>query len=220
MIKSIIIEIKEIIKKVLFKYTKLGSPTYSYNLEPSQLAEIIISLNKVKNLEGSICEIGVARGLTTMFICEHIKNFKSIPNYYCIDTFDSFVEDDINFEIEKRNKKKSELKGFSYNHYKSWKENFKHFHFVQAIQTDIKKFDFSQIKPIKFALLDVDLYLPTLAALREIKENMSKGGIVIVDDVMKNNSWDGAHQAFYEFIKENSLNFKLVGNKCGVIEFN
>jgi len=48
---------------------------------------------------------------------------------------------------------------------------------------------------------------------------MTKGGIIIVDDVNKNNSWDGANQAFYEFVKENSINFKLVGKKCGVIEF-
>ena len=220
MIKLIIKEIKEIIKKLLFRYTKIGAPTYAYNLEPSQLAEIVDSLNKVKNIEGCICEIGVARGLTTMFICEHIKDFKNIPRFYCIDTYSSFVKEDMDFEVERRNKKKSELSGFSYNNFEIWKKNFKKFNFVKAIQTDVKKFDFSKIKPIKFALLDVDLYLPTLAALRELKENMCKGGIVVVDDVNDNNSWDGANQAFFEFIKENSLNFKLIGKKCGVIEFN
>ena len=76
-----------------------------------------------------------------------------------------------------------------------------------------------KIKPIKLALLDVDLYLPTLSTLRKLKNNMQKGGIIIVDDVSKNNSWDGANQAFYEFVKENSFNFKLVGSKCGAIEF-
>ena len=219
MIKKVIQEIKEITKKFLFRYTKLGSPTYSYNLEPLQLAEIIHSLDKVKDLEGSLCEIGVARGMTTRFICEHIKELKNVPKFYCIDTFDSFVKDDINYEVEHRNKKRSELSGFSYNNFESWKRNFKNFSFVKAIQEDVKNFNFERIKPIKFALLDVDLYLPTLSALKKLKKNMTKGGIIIVDDVNKNNSWDGANQAFYEFVKENSINFKLVGKKCGVIEF-
>ena len=219
MMHIIIKKIKDIIKKFLFRHTKIGSPFYSYNLEPSQLAEIIQSLDKVKNLNGCICEIGVARGMTTMFICQHIKDLKNIPKFYCLDTFNSFVQEDINYEIEKRNKTKYELEGFSYNNFDKWKKNFKEFTFVEAIQTDVKKFNFEKIKPIKLALLDVDLYLPTLSALRKLKKNMQKGGIIIVDDVSKNNSWDGANQAFYEFVKENSFNFKLVGSKCGVIEF-
>ena len=40
--------IKEQLKKLLFKYTKIGAPFYSYNLDPLQLAEIINSLEQVK----------------------------------------------------------------------------------------------------------------------------------------------------------------------------
>ena len=53
---------KEKIKKLLFKFTSLGAPTYSYNLDPLQLSEIINSLEKVKKINGNICEVGVARG--------------------------------------------------------------------------------------------------------------------------------------------------------------
>ena len=212
-------KIKELIKRVLFRYTKLGSPKYNYNLEPAQLAEIINSLDKVKNIEGNICEIGVARGMTTRFICEHIKEFKKVPKFYCIDTFTSFTEKDVEYEVNKRKKTKSELIGFSYNNYEKWKYNFKDFSFIEAIKIDVKEFEFEKIKPIKFALLDVDLYLPTLSALKKLKNVMSKDGIIIVDDVSKNNSWDGAEQAFYEFVEMNSLKYKIVGKKCGVIEF-
>ena len=45
------------------------------------------------------------------------------------------------------------------------------------------------------------------------------GGVLMVDYVSENNSWDGANQAFHEFVKRHSLKFKLVGKKCGVIEF-
>lgn len=210
---------KEIIKKILFRYTNLGSPTYSYNLEPLQLTEIINSLEKVKNFRGNICEIGVARGMTSRFICEYLKDLKKQPKFYCIDTYDSFVSEDINYEIKNRNKTDSELKGFSYNNFDKWKKNFRNFKFVEAIKTDVKKFEFKNIGPIKFALLDVDLYLPTLSALNNLKENMVDGGILVVDDVADDNSWDGANQAFKEFVEKNSLKHKLVGKKCGVIEF-
>ena len=48
---------------------------------------------------------------------------------------------------------------------------------------------------------------------------MCSGGKLIVDDVSKDNSWDGADQAFHEFVKKYSLKFKLIGKKCGIIEF-
>ncbi|MDB9706032.1 TylF/MycF family methyltransferase [Pelagibacteraceae bacterium] len=216
MLKKII---KENLKKFIFKYTKIGSPTYSYNLDPLQLAEIINSLEKVKNIKGTICEVGVARGMTTRFICEYLENGDEQPEFYCVDTFNSFAKEDIQYEVEKRKKTKSELIGFSYNDFEKWKKNFKQFSFVKAIKKDIKNFDFGEIRPIKFALLDVDLYLPTLSALNNLKNNMAKGSILMVDDVSKDNSWDGANQAFYEFVKQHSLKFKLIGKKCGIIVF-
>ena len=83
-------------------------------------------------------------------------------------------------------------------------ENFRNFTFLKPIKADVKKFDFSKIKPIKFVLLDVDLYLPTINALENLRINMCSGGILIVDDVSKNNSWDGADQAFHEFVNKYS----------------
>ena len=47
---------KEKIKKLLFKFTSLGAPTYSYNLDPLQLSEIINS-RKGKKINGNICEV-------------------------------------------------------------------------------------------------------------------------------------------------------------------
>lgn len=209
----------EKLKKLVFNYTSFGKPNYPYNLDPLQLSEIIISLEKVRNLNGAICEIGVARGMTTRFICEYLENIESQTVFYCLDTFNSFTEEDISFEIKNRKKTYSELLGFSYNNFDKWKKNFNNYNYIKPIQTDVKKFDFKKIKPIKFALLDVDLYLPTYTALENLKNNMITGGILMVDDVRKNNSWDGADQAFHEFVKKYSLNYELVGKKCGVIRF-
>ena len=48
---------------------------------------------------------------------------------------------------------------------------------------------------------------------------MVPGGIIMVDDVKDNNMWDGAYQAFNEFVKSNSYKYRIVGNKCGIINF-
>ena len=107
----------ENIKKFIFNYTPFGAPVYSYNLEPIQLSEIIVSIEKIKNIKGSICEIGVARGMTSRFICEHLKIQNYKETFYCIDTFASFEKEDIDFEIQNRKKDKKEIVGFSYNNF-------------------------------------------------------------------------------------------------------
>ena len=86
---------------------------------------------------------------------------------------------------------------FANKYFEKWKNNFRNYYCVASIQADLNQFDFEIIKPIKFAILDVDLYLPTLSALKKVKNVMFKYGILMVDDISKNNSWDGANQAFY-----------------------
>ena len=211
--------ILENIKKFIFNYTRFGAPKYSYNLEPIQLSEIILSIEKTKELSGSICEIGVARGMTTRFICEHLKLLNYNEKFFCIDTFSSFEKEDIDFEIQNRRKSTEELRGFSYNNFERWKKNFENFNFVKPIKADIKKFDFELISPLKLVILDVDLYKPTIIALNNLKKNMVSGGIIIVDDIKNNHAWDGAYQAFNEFVNSNSYNYRIIGTKCGIINF-
>ena len=67
-------------------------------------------------------------------------------------------------------------------------------------------------------LSDVDLYLPTLETLRTFYSKLSLGGSILVDDVKANSCWDGAHQAYYEFCDENSIQPKLLGRKSGLIQ--
>ena len=131
----------------------------------------------------------------------------------------SFVTRDVEFEVQHRNKIKNDYNTFLVNDYEGRKKNFEKFSFVTAIQADASNFDFKTISPIKFAFLDVDLYLPTLACLKNIAPHMIAGSVVMVDDVADNNKWDGAYHAFIEFTRNSNLNYKFIGNKCGMIEF-
>ena len=213
---------KEFLKKLVFRYTKLGKPTYPYNVEPIQLAALINTFEELRSKKGCLVEIGVARGQTTKFLANHVeltnyKEFDSEFKFYAIDTFSSFVEEDINWEVNKRGKNFEELVGFEYNKFEVWIDNFKSYKFIEAFKSDCSKFDFSSISPIKMAFLDVDLYLPTKKALQNIYPNLIQNGYIFVDDVKNDMNYDGAFQAYNEFCDENGIEKKIIGNKCGII---
>jgi predicted O-methyltransferase YrrM len=213
--------LESIIKKLAFKYfRRLTAPKYPYLIEPIQISNIILSLEKLKNIKGSILEIGVARGMTSYLIAEHIST-KTNPKekFYCIDTFESFTEEDIEFEVKNRKKDKNKLNAFNYNDYHIWKKNFEQFTFLSAIKSDVKKFDFSQVAPIKFCFLDVDLYQPTLVALENMEKHLHPEAIIMLDDIVDDNRWDGAFQAANEFVEKRNLILKRFGNKGGSINY-
>jgi hypothetical protein len=187
-------------------------------VEPLQLATLITELDRVKDSPGAILEVGVARGMTTRFICEHLaQSQRTNERLYAIDTFESFTPSDIHHEIRVRGKNREELTAFGYIDFDKWKKNFEAFPFVKACKSDCSTFDYHRIGPIKLAFLDVDLYLPTKQALGRIFEELSEGGVILVDDVKKNLNWDGAYQAYVEFCSERSLRAEFLGVKCGII---
>jgi hypothetical protein len=216
---SFIKPLKETLKAIAFRYTRLGVPTYPYCIEPIQLATLINEFERVKHLKGNIVEIGVARGLTTRFMAEHIKNQKLADSleYFAIDTFDSFTASDLDYEVKNRGKNLQELRGFEYNDFEVWKKNFVAFPFVKAIQSDCSVFDYASIAPLKLVFLDVDLYLPIQKTLPKIFEVLVPGGAIVVDDILNNTTYDGAYQAYMEFCASHSILPKVIGNRCGII---
>lgn len=207
---------ENLLKKVIFRYTKFGRPQYPYNIEPLQLATLILEIDRLRETIGVIVEIGAARGMTTRFLCEHLIRTGCVnQRLYAIDTFQSFLEDDIEDELRRDKEQKGDLKAmFSYNDFEAWKRNFNEFSFVEAIQSDCAVFDYSTISPIKLAFLDVDLYLPTKRALPKIYKQMSEGGIIMIDDVQEG---FGAHAAYMEFCEDLKIGATIIGNKCGVV---
>jgi hypothetical protein len=211
--------LKEALKAFAFRYTRLGVPTYPYCIEPIQLATLINEFERVKELKGDIVEIGVARGLTTRFMAEHIKNqnLATSLTYYAIDTFESFTASDLDYEVKNRGKNLQELRGFEYNDYDVWKKNFTSFSFVKAIKADCSDFDYASIAPLKLVFLDVDLYLPIQKTLPKLFEALVPGGAIVVDDILNNTTYDGAYQAYMEFCAKSNITPQVIGNRCGII---
>ena len=212
-------KLTELIKRLIFRHTNFAKPSYKYNVEPAQLSELIKSIDRLAmGRKNTIVEIGVARGMTTRFLAEHISLNSYNVDYFCLDTFSSFIDKDINYEVEKRNKNKKDLLAFEYNDYLKWKKNFQEYKFIKPIKCDCSTFDFSSIAPINLCFLDVDLYLPTIKTLNNIWNFMAEDSVIIVDDVKDKTEWDGVFQAFMEFVNGKKLNYYLIGNKCGVIK--
>lgn len=209
----------EIAKSFAFTHTKLGVPRYPYGLEPIQLATLVMELDRLGKVAGNLVEVGVARGMTTRFLAQHIQcqHLENSLLYYAIDTFDSFTDSDLKYEVERRGKPLLDLHTFSYNNFEIWKANFTAFPFVKAVKSDCSIFDYATIAPIKLSLLDVDLYLPTKRTLPKLYEATVGGGVILVDDVRSHVTYDGVYYAYMEFCAERGLAPKVIGNKCGVI---
>ena len=209
---------QEFAKKIAFRYTPFGAPHYPYPcMEPIELATLVMEMERLRGKPGAIFEIGVARGMTTRFLAEHIQASGSGDRLIAIDTFSSFVDSDVAFEIAHRGKNRIDIAAFAYNNFEAWKRNFRAFDFVEAIKADCAQVDYGSIGPVKLALLDVDLYLPVSRTLPPLYGALVPGGVILVDDVAGDKVYDGAHQAYHEFCAERGLAPTMVGNKCGLI---
>ena len=66
--------------------------------------------------------------------------------------------------------------------------------------------------------LDVDLYRPMKSGLSKLYQGLEPGGVIIVDDCDENDArWDGADQAYKEFMQEIGQPVDIVLGKLGVI---
>lgn len=166
-------------------------------------------------------EVGVARGLTTVFLNTHLRRTGDRRRYLCVDTFEGFPQKDILHEMNNRGKKyDSAYKGFRYNDVHVFRKNMETLGFdnVKVLKRDADQLSQSDLGKISMALLDVDLYKPTLSALRIVFECLEPGGVIVVDDVMEDSLFDGAAQAYREFCGEASLSPVVLGRRSGIIK--
>ena len=73
---------------------------------------------------------------------------------------------------------------------------------------------------IYFLLTPRNTVYRNLNVLKNCKEFLNDGAIVLVDDVKDNNHWDGSYEAFFEFVREQNLKYEIIGSKCGKFIWN
>jgi hypothetical protein len=218
------------LKRVVFRWPglrELSRPRYSYNIEPAQLAWLCkaiedthVSTSTCESGEpGCIVEVGVARGMTSVFLLEHMRQLGDQRTYICLDTFSGFTSQDVEHEVKARGKMRSHFRGFQYNDKKIFEQNLRKcgLDHVVVCQGDVGSFNWHSIPPIDVMLLDVDLYLPTKAVLANSFERWSKQARIMLDDISPGGDYDGAYQAYREFCQARRIPETKVGNKGGVI---
>jgi predicted O-methyltransferase YrrM len=199
------------------------APRYHYNFRPAQLAYMVMTLDEIRDVPGSIVEVGCFAGATTIFLSEHLRD-SGQRRYIAIDTFDGFTSSDIAHEISARGKsadKNAFSTGFRLNR-REWVQRSLEIagHAeVEVIKGDAGAVDYGRFRPIAFALIDVDLYQPVAKTLARIAPLMSAGGQIVVDDCRPGQVYDGALEAYEEWCDANGRKPEVVHAKLGILRF-
>lgn len=193
---------------------------YCYNFAPAQLAYLCECIDRTKEIPGAVLEVGCANGHSTVFLNKHIDFLGVEKPYVALDTFSGFTDRDVDYETGQRRKRSGAFDGFRMNSVKWFKKTCQDAGIdrVRTIKADICSFAFDAQDRFSFCLLDVDLYLPTKSALEKTYPLMSHGGIIVVDDCRPNRRFDGAYQAYMEFVATHDLPVQIILQKLGVIE--
>lgn len=214
-----------LMRRVLF-HTPLRRflfPRYQYAFSPRQLAALIRLVDEARRVPGDLVEVGCFVGATTVFLNQHLRAEDDVRRYLCIDTFAGFTGDDVAFEEQTRGKHLDQVQreclfGMNDQRWFDYTMRLNGFANVTTLKGDIKTVTLiEQTKGIAFALLDVDLYQPTRAALAQVWPLLAPGGVIVIDDCHADHAFDGAHQAWREFITANGLPAEIVEHKLAVL---
>lgn len=186
-------------------------------LDGTQVTEamyILSELERVKTLNGHICEFGVAQGFTSALMAYHILNSEKF--LWLVDSFEGLPEptekdlllDDI-YDLGTIEAYAGQMK-----HDPSvLLNNLRRISFPASRTNVIKGFvediDLGKVLPneISFAFVDFDFYMPIKVTLSAIDEKIVENGAIIVDDY--NFFSEGAKLAVDEFHEENSSKYLL-----------
>jgi O-methyltransferase len=199
-------------------------PRYQYAFSPRQLATLLDMLDEVRQVPGDYLEIGCFVGATTIFLNRHVQVMGDVRPYYALDTFTGFTAPDVAHETQQRGKAElpqaaeralfvmNDQRWFDYTMRLNQITN------VRSIAGDVKNIDLNTFtQRVCFVLLDVDLYIPTKQALDNIWPLLADGGVIVIDDCAPGQVFDGARQAWEEFVREKSLARELRDEKLAII---
>jgi O-methyltransferase len=197
-------------------------PRYQYSFSPQQLCHLLSLFDRAYREDCVAVEVGCFAGSTTVFLNKHLEygHRRMIP-YYALDTFSGFVRGDLARERD-RGKHTARFGNMFDINSKRWFDYTMALNGlanVTAVECDINASPLPEaMREICFALVDVDLYQPTLSALRRLRPLCRAGATVVVDDCIPESEFDGALQALHEFSHEADLPFVIAAGKLGVIE--
>jgi|GEM_PF-1216462 hypothetical protein len=223
-------ELELMYKKYVFKDMELAEDPLSYKLlynligtGNSEAIYIRYYLKKCLQLEGDVCEFGIAQGTTSAMLANDIKN--SNKHLWLFDSFEGLsiptekdiLKNDI-FHLGSMDKYAYSMKCSI----EEVKERLKEIDidetrikiipgFIEktVLEEEVKK----NLNSVSFAYIDFDLYDPILTALKFLHKRTKKGSVIIVDDYDFFST--GAKTAVDEFVHDNRDYYELcLPNDC------
>jgi len=196
---------------------------YRYAFSPAQLARLTTLLTEAVAAPGDCLEVGCYRGYTTVWLNRHLDAVSPAKRYHAVDTFGGFVPADVAHEQQARGKASRDdaraFAKFTINS-QAWFDATMRQNAITRVTSHaaaVQNFVFPEQARYCFALIDVDLYLPTKVALERLWPRLSPGGVIVVDDCQENHVYDGSRQALEEFCAAQGVTFEIVEQKLGVI---
>lgn len=163
-------------------------------------------------LEGEVCEFGVAQGATSCFISYYLQ--KTSKRFFLFDSFQGLskpsLEDKLIDDVfvlgnmSSYEGKMAFAKRSVINMLWKFKLNLQQIHFVEGF---IEKTYSNIPDKVCFSYIDFDFYQPIKIVLNELKSKLVLNGIAIVDDYGYFS--EGAKKAVDEFINQNLDEFTI-----------
>ncbi len=169
--------------------------------------QLILQLNvAVKSGQKiNLAEVGVYKGGTSYFIAALAHRLKLNITHCCFDTFEGHAAQDIDLSVETSHKARY-FNDTSYESVRDYLSRFKNVDVYKGRFQDTCHY--IQDTPIHFVHLDMDIYEPTIFALKFFDKRVVNGGMILVDDYGFE-SCPGIEKAVAEFTSVNSQYFGM-----------
>jgi O-methyltransferase len=144
--------------------------------------QVVSNLNVRAKQDGQVvqtAEVGVYKGGTSYFVASLAEKLDMQIRHRCFDTFEGHAAEDINKTIEIGHKPAN----FNDTSFDSVTEYLKRFANIEIHKGRIQDTARAiQDTPMHFVHLDMDIYEPTIFALKFFNDRMTKGGVILLDD--------------------------------------
>lgn len=188
--------------RLLSFYTNFFSPVYVHNVQKFKTIRLIWADIKMNNINGDYLEFGILKGKSLLhsYNCAKKLQIKNV-NFYGFDSFEGFPIENHDF-FTKDNFLSNEKK------VKNAFSKFRNVHIIKGFfDQTLKLKKVSEIKKISFVFIDCDIYESAISIMPFIKDRISIGGFVMIDDFSAiDKNGNSIYKAFIE-------NFN-VGDDC------